>query len=284
MGATFGGSAKIFIRDLFCNCFIMCILFFSVNAHPEYKFILAGNRDEYYDRKSKAAEFWKPDSRILAGRDVGYESGTPGSSTWLGITRDGKIAFLTNFRSPKIKNVEALSRGNIVARFLAGKKPALEYLDALAKNVDAYNGFNVVMGDVNALYYYSSHEKNIIPITTGIYALSNHILDTPWPKVVKGKALFNAALASEVSHTNLFNVLQDREIYPDSELPKTGLSLERERTLSSIFVASPNYGTRSSCVITLDRFGQFDFSERTYNIDQAKCSNNSYAFLINDKD
>lgn len=120
------------------------------------------------------------------------------------------------------------------------------------KNDNAYNGFNVIIGDVDALYYYSSHEKKITQITDGIYALSNHLLDTPWPKVVKGKALFKAALASEVSHSNLFNMLQDREIYPDSELPETGLPLERERALSSIFVVTPNYGIRSSCVLTLD--------------------------------
>lgn len=262
----------------------MCIIFFSVNSHPKYKFILASNRDEYYERTTKAAEFWQPDNRILAGRDLGHGAIPQELSSWLGVTRNGRIAFLTNFRSPQSKNSNALSRGHIVANFLAEKMPAPDYLDALANSSNTYNGFNVVMGDINDMHHYSNHNKSIAQLTPGIYALSNHLLDTPWPKVVKGKALFNAVLEDDVSHANLFNILQDQEIYPDALLPHTGLSIERERALSSIFVATPNYGTRSSSVLTLDRFGQLEFTERTYDVVSAEYRDKSYTFLINNRD
>ncbi len=238
----------------------MCLLLIALEQHPTYKLILAANRDEYYDRPTAAARFWENHRDLLAGRDL------KAGGTWLGITRSGRLAAITNFRDPAHTIEQAPSRGGLVLNFLKSRQSAARYLDGIRQNARQYNGFNLVAGTVDALFWYSNRGPGIRRLSKGIYALSNHLLDTPWPKVVNAKQKFSALLArgEALQPDACFAMLSDRRRPPDESLPHTGAGLEWERILSPIFISSPLYGTRSSTVILVDRRGRVLFAERTY--------------------
>jgi uncharacterized protein with NRDE domain len=237
----------------------MCLIFVAVDVHPNYKIIIAANRDEFYDRPSAPASFWPEAPQLLAGRDL------QAGGTWLGITRTGRIAALTNFREQESKRAEAPSRGNLVSDFLLCRKKPVPYLDQISANAQRYNGFNLLVGQSANIYYYSNRARGIRALGPGIHGLSNHLLDTPWPKVEKGKQALRAVLAREsIDPEDLFYFLLDRTAAPDEHLPDTGVGLELERMLSPIFIGSPGYGTRSSTVILLDRTGRVTFIEKSF--------------------
>jgi uncharacterized protein with NRDE domain len=224
------------------------------------RLILAANRDEFYDRPTRALAYWQDHPDILAGRDL------KGGGTWLGITKTGRMAAITNVRHmPSIKE-DAPSRGELVKDFLTGSASPLEYMAQVKSVGDRYNGFNLVVGDTEALYYYSNKGGDIQHLSPGMYGLSNHLLDTPWPKVQKAKERFQNLLASqpEVNSDEVFDMLHNASRPPDNTLPDTGIGLEWERILSSMFITSDVYGTRSSSVIVWEENGEITFSERTY--------------------
>lgn len=238
----------------------MCIILLAIESHARYKLVFAANRDEYYDRPSEQARFWPDAPELLAGRD-GREGGA-----WTGITMSGKIGALTNYRDPASHRPEAPSRGRLVPRFLKGFKGPEDYLRSVMQNGNEYNGFNLLAGDVSGMYWASNRAREIRKLGPGIHGLSNRLLDTPWPKVLRGKNMLDSALSSleGPSIDSLLDILSDRTAPPDEELPDTGMGLEWERILSPVFIESPTYGTRSSTVILIDREDRVTFVERTH--------------------
>jgi len=235
----------------------------ALNAHSTYPVVFLANRDEYYERPSSSACFWKEAPTVLAGKDL------RAGGTWLGISRDGRIAAVTNYRDPSSIKAGAPSRGRLVSEFLLVHREPLEYLDSLDKDAERYNGFNLIVGDNGRIYWYSNRGHGALLLKPGIYGLSNHLLDTPWPKVTRGKDALTRLLSGQgdPSLEELFHILADRTLADDASLPHTGVEPEWERILSPIFINSPLYGTRSSTVLLIDADNCVTFVEKTFNGD-----------------
>jgi uncharacterized protein with NRDE domain len=238
----------------------MCLILLSYKMHPFYPLILAANRDEFYDRPTMPAGFWEDRPDVLAGKDL-KEGGT-----WLGITRKGRMAALTNYRDPFSLKLNAPSRGWLIKDFLCGQEAADLYLERLAGQADRYNGFSIILGDPSRLYYFSNR-NGLALLSPGLYGLSNRLLDTAWPKVQRGKENLSSLLSQRErpAPEDLFALLADQSKPDDHELPDTGIGLEWERILSSIFISSPVYGTRSSSLLMIDQRRRITFMERVFN-------------------
>jgi uncharacterized protein with NRDE domain len=238
----------------------MCIILLAHQAHPDYPLVLAANRDEFYERPTAEAHFWEDGREVLAGRDL--ERG----GTWLGVTKRGRLGAVTNYREPGAKIEGALSRGRLVSRFLLGGVAPAEYLRELRATASLYNGFNLVVGDGEKLFYFSNRADRIEEIGRGVHGVSNHLLDTPWPKVERGRAALASLMAGrrELPLEKIFEVLADDARAGDEVLPETGVGLELERLLSPLFINTPLYGTRSSTVIAFTRNREVIFVERTF--------------------
>lgn len=254
----------------------MCVLLLSIGIHPAFKLILLSNRDEYYLRSSSPAAFWEDHPGVLGGRDL------KGGGTWLGITREGRIGALTNYRDPINQKDNAPSRGGLVRRYLCARQGPREFIQDLRPEANAYNGFNLIIGDMDRLYCYSNRDSGIRELTPGVYGISNHLLDTPWPKVVKGKAALTRLLAEgqDPDRKSLFEILHDRSMPDDALLPATGVGLDWERILSPIFVQSPTYGTRASTLLLIDKEDRVCFIEKTHGPGVEDRSNREYEFFI----
>lgn len=239
----------------------MCLILFALDAHPRYPLVLAANRDEFYDRPTAPAAFWSDAPHVLAGRDM-KEGGT-----WCGITTEGRFAAVTNYRDPRTQREGAPSRGRLVADFLRGDMTTDAWLERLQREGNVYNGFNLIFGEGRKLRYFSNRGELPSSVAPGIHGLSNHLLDTPWPKVVRGKEALAQLLAAQddPAPDGLLAILADRTPPPDHLLPDTGVGIEGERLLSPLFIASPRYGSRSSTVILIDCNGTCTFVERSFN-------------------
>ena len=238
----------------------MCIILLAYKSHPVYPLVLAANRDEFYERPTAVAHFWEDAAGLLGGRDL--ERG----GTWLGVTEAGRIAAITNFREPGQRVSDAPSRGRLVSDFLRSHETPQAYLERLATDAAPYNGFNLILGDSQSFYYYSNRGPAPRALAPGLYGVSNHLLDTPWPKMAKGKRALAEILASDDAlHPDaIFRLLADPSRADDAFLPDTGVGLEIERYLSPLFITSPVYGTRSSTVLLADQEGRMTFIERTF--------------------
>ena len=236
----------------------MCLVNFQFRTHPTYPLIVVANRDEFYERPTESAHFWEDHPTILAGRDL-LQMGT-----WLGVSKAGRFAALTNFRDPQLKP-GYLSRGDIVRNFLIGHQGPKDFIEELKNNRDSYGGYNIVIGDRHQLFHYNNILDEMNEVSPGTHSLSNHTLNTPWPKVEKGKQrLAEHLLLDDIEVGTLFDLLTDESIAQDSELPDTGVGIELERSLSPLFIKMPNYGTRSSTVLLMDENQKITFAERTY--------------------
>jgi len=240
----------------------MCLIVLAWRTQAPYRLIVAANRDEYFLRPAAPAGFWDDHPSVLAGRDL--EAG----GTWLGITLEGRFAALTNYRNPADKKTGAPSRGALVSEFLTGKAAPREYVRELEKRGSEYNGFGLLVGDVGSMYFLSNRGGHAARVEPGVRGLSNHLLDTPWPKVEKGKARLAAQLDRPFDAEAAFALLDDTERAPEGDLPSTGVSLELEERLSAIRIpAVGGYGTRCSTVLCLGADGKIDFHERSYHED-----------------
>lgn len=228
----------------------MCLIAIAYQIHPRYPLIVAANRDEFKQRPTERAHFWDDAPEFLAGRDL------RAGGTWLGVTRTGRFAAITNYRDMRRSQTEGPSRGALV-------REALEH-DIDPKATAAFAGFNLLYGPVDSLRYHNNIDDRDEAITPGIHGLSNAFLDTPWPKVVSAKQRMKGLLDLPESELvkGLFTLLADDAKAPDALLPDTGLPLEMERSASSIFIRSEGYGTRCSTVVLVDRTGQVYFEER----------------------
>jgi uncharacterized protein with NRDE domain len=239
----------------------MCLIAFAYNKHPKYRLILAANRDEFYGRPTRHAQFWNEDGypEILGGKDL--EAG----GTWMGVSKSGKWAALTNYRDPNWKLENPPSRGELVLNFLLNGDSSESYLDTLHRDADKYIGYNILLGDSDGIIHFSNYDKSPKIIGDGLHGVSNALLDTPWPKLELAKSsLAKQVEKDEIIKENLFSFLNNDTQAPDEELPETGIPYKWEKAISSLFIKTENYGTRCSSILLIDHDGNVDFTERRF--------------------
>jgi uncharacterized protein with NRDE domain len=253
----------------------MCLLLFAYGAHVGFPLIVAANRDEFHRRPAAPAGWW-PAGDILAGRDL--EAG----GSWFGVNRQGRFAAVTNFRDPASRRSGVRSRGEVVVETLRTPLDGRSWLRVLEAGSGDYNGFSLVFGGVDGVFSYGNRGRQSGQLPTGVYGLSNHLLETPWPKVQRGKTKLQAYLASDQPPElePLLALLDDREPAADAELPATGVSMERERLLSPMFIVSPDYGTRASTGLIVDQAGEVRFMERTFDAGGRMTAERSFRFRM----
>jgi uncharacterized protein with NRDE domain len=252
----------------------MCLILVAWRVHPNFPCVVAANRDEYFGRPTAEADWWDEPGDILAGRDL------QAGGTWLGVTRAGRFAALTNFRDPAAIKPDAPSRGTLVTGFLTSDGPTAAGLKEIARRGAQCNPFNMLCSDGQDLGVYESTTGVLRMLGPGVYALSNHLLDTPWPKVTQAKSRLAEALADLPQSAAMLDLLRDTEPAVDEELPRTGVSLELERMLSSAFVRGENYGTRCSTIVTTDAGGASTFAEWTWDQSGSLAGMTRYHFQI----
>ena len=238
----------------------MCLIVLAYRCRTDYPLIVAANRDEFHTRPTQPLAWWPEPSGVLAGRDL------QAGGTWMGLHRSGRLAAITNFREPERFRSDAPSRGHLVSEFLIGQQGARAYLEALHRDAPGYNGFNLIAGRRSRLFYFGNRGGAPRPIEAGIHGLSNHLLNTPWPKVRRARQAMAAIVAKNArpDPDALLALLQDRHQPPDGQLPATGIGLEWERLLAPVFIQSPSYGTRSSSVLLMAADGRTQFIECTF--------------------
>jgi len=242
----------------------MCLISFAIDSHPRYSLVLVANRDEYRNRQTTPAGYWKDAPHVLAGRD------RQAGGTWIGVTTGGKLAAVTNYRDSKQYLIDPPSRGSLVADYLRDDTTTTADMRAhLMKSGNLYDGFNLLYGTCNELYYFTNRGGSYGPVKPGIHALSNHLLDTNWPKVVIAKErLTHIIQQAEPAAEELLLALADPDPFAHELLPDTGIGPERERLLSPLFINGDNYGTRSTTVILADRDGEVTFMEQGHDTPQ----------------
>lgn len=238
----------------------MCLIVFSWQMVPGSQLIAAANRDEFYARPTTPAAWWKEHPDVYAGRDL------QAGGSWIGITRTGRFAAITNIRAPVEQRDNAPTRGMLVSDFLISTQSAAEYIATITPAAHAYNGFNLLISDGKQLIWYSNQgstdPRNGCPLSPGIYGLSNALLDVCWPKVVRTKAQFASLLCQDAPDETFFEMLTDTTLASDCRLPFTGIGIEHERVLSAVFITSPDYGTRTSTLVKIATNGNAILHER----------------------
>jgi uncharacterized protein with NRDE domain len=238
----------------------MCLILFAWRCHPGYRLILATNRDEFFARPTAAMGTWPDWPEIVAGRDL------QAGGTWFGLARDGRFAAVTNYRDPNAFSADALSRGRLPVNYLQSGVTPWQFCTRHQQEWPQYNGFNLLLGDAGNLVYASNRLEQPHQVAPGIHGLSNHLLDSPWPKIARGTELFRQLLdnRAEIDCDRLFALLEDRWQPPAAELPDTGVGPEWEKLLAPIFISGSNYGTRSSLVLTIEDSGRTTCFERRF--------------------
>lgn len=250
----------------------MCLILLGWQVHPEFPCVLAANRDEFHERPTERAHWWSDRPDILAGRDLSA------GGTWLGVTRGGRFAALTNFRDAGVQRADVPSRGRLVTEELESGRSIADGLQRLRTVCANYNPFNMIFSDGARLGVFESVRRDGRELGEGIFGLSNHLLDTPWPKVLNAKSRLAAALADVHDATRLMRLLRDDRQAPDADLPQTGIGLEWERLLSSAFVRADEYGTRCSTVFRIDRAGRAFFDEWSWDRKGEESGRESFRF------
>jgi uncharacterized protein with NRDE domain len=235
----------------------MCLIAIAWQARSDLPLIVAANRDEWRDRPAKPAHWWPERPELFAGRDL------QAGGTWMGVTRTGRFAAVTNFRDPSDKRVTARSRGTLVTAFLVGDETPARFLSNLSASASEYNGFNLIVGNGTSLLYFSSRDGQPRALEPGVHAISNHLMDEPWPKVVAARLDMEQALEERDPAGPLFAMLSDGSLPSDEDLPDTGVGIAWERRLGSALITGEEYGTRASTVLTLSDRREITFEERT---------------------
>lgn len=237
----------------------MCLILFAIQQHNDYPFVVIANRDEFYVRPTLAAHWWDDAPSIYAGRDL------EANGTWMGVDRHGRFAAVTNVREPGMTPGATSSRGDLPSGFLKGQLSAEDYLHHLRSRQEDYAGFNLLLADQSGCWFASNRSDGIRQITPGIYGVSNGYFDEPWPKLESGKQALEKSLSGSPDINELMAILLDREQAADHKLPKTGVSSQFERLLSSRFIHSNEYGTRASTVLLYGNDGSISVTEQNFN-------------------
>ncbi|MGH7511944.1 MAG: NRDE family protein [Gemmatimonadales bacterium] len=258
----------------------MCLILIAADSHRDYSLVVAANRDEFHDRPTAAAAFWADRPWILGGRDL------KAGGTWLGIDRRGRFAAVTNYRQGEREPAAPRSRGLLVSDYLAAEIDARTHIQRVECDAGLYNGFNLMAGDGRELLYFSNREGRARVLDPGVYGLSNHLLDTAWPKVTTGKGALNDLLLGAESKLvpNLLALLADPRQAADESLPSTGIGLAWERLLSAAFIVSGEYGTRSSTVVLVGRDGGVVFVERSFGANGVPAGEVRHQFQVDGAD
>lgn len=256
----------------------MCLVVWGWKVHPEYPLIFIANRDEAYQRATQALAPWNSQPEIYAGQDL------VAGGTWAGMARSGHFAAVTNVRSTTEVNLpedpQRLSRGMLVRQFLESRQDPLTYIAKAENEKHRYAGFNLLVGDMQQLMYYSNHSERPRSLRRGIYALSNGVLSDSWPKAEESKVAFTRAVSCRTPvFDDLFAIMQNERTYPTHMLPSTGLAPEVETALSAAFVKTPNYGTRSTLLMVVNHKQEVTMQERVY--DAGTEGQQSYSFSLN---
>lgn len=252
----------------------MCLIVFAWKTHADFPLVVAANRDEFHARPTAGARFWDDRPEILAGRDL------EGMGTWLGVTRSGKFAAVTNYRDAAPAPREAVSRGLLASRYLESGDAPREFAAEVEADGTAYRGFNFLAGDRAELWWVSNRGGRARRIEPGVHGLSNHLLDTPWPKVTLGKQRLGQVLELAPAVGPLLDLLADTTEAAERDLPDTGVGAQRERLLSAARIVSPAYGTRSSSALLVGADGKVRFAERSYGSDGAELDTLRYEFTL----
>ena len=250
----------------------MCLISFAYRIHPEFPLIVAANRDEFLVRRTAPAQYWDDAPGVLAGRDL--EAG----GTWMGVSTTGRFSALTNYRDPASIIPDAPSRGQLVSGFLSSTVDSGAYLHGLGTEADAYNGFNLLTYDGRTMNYVSNvSDAGPRELKPGLYGVSNHLLDTPWPKVKLAKSGLQRVIRSDRPDVGeMLAFMHDTGIAPDHQLPETGVSRELERALSAAHIRLPEYGTRCSTVLLCHRDGWLEYTERSFSPDGSESGTRSF--------
>jgi uncharacterized protein with NRDE domain len=238
----------------------MCLILFAWQAHPRYRQVLAANREEFHQRPTAPADFWPEQPGLLAGRDL------QAGGTWLGLNRDGRFAAITNYREPvEPTPAGAPSRGQLVRDYLVGDADPMAHARAVVAAGGIYSGFNLLLGDANRLAYVSNRAKDAVDVSADVHGLSNHLLDTDWPKVHEGRDRLAGLLDREsIDPEALFDLLTDRKLTPGDLPADIEDDLVPELLTRHYFIVSPVYGTRSSTVVLIENDGGVTFAERQF--------------------
>lgn len=259
----------------------MCILFIALKQHPKYPVIICANRDEFHKRPTQSLHYW-PNEKILAGKDL------QAGGTWLGITHSQHFSALTNFRQPHLIDNSKRSRGDLVVQALS-----TENIKANQNNISAhlnlnshqYNGFNLIYGSLEKLHCFDSVNRTTHMMEDGVFSLCNGALTDSWPKMTLGEQKLATLIENnqqDLTHNSLMKLMTNTEQAADAHLPQTGLPLDREKLLSSIFIQSPEYGTRSTIILTKDNNGEVTITEAQYTPsgETESCNTHSLVSLI----
>jgi uncharacterized protein with NRDE domain len=255
----------------------MCLILVAHACCPDYRLVVAANRDEYHQRPAAPLGYWDDRPHILAGRDL------EGSGTWLGITTRGRFAAVTNVRAGHAPRRGPRSRGLLVSDFLSDPRPVEAFCAELAERARDYDGFNLLAHDGQALAWYSNQAGQAPrTLAPGLYTVSNAALDTPWPKTARLRAAFAEVMAGAPADpgTALLEVLRDARPAPETELPDTGMARDLERALSAIFIEGETYGTRASTVLLVDAHGRVEVRERRYDARAAVIGDSRQTFEL----
>ncbi len=239
----------------------MCLILFAFQQQPDYPLIIAANRDEFYDRPTQAAHFWPEAPELFAGKDL------QAGGTWMGVTKGGRFAAVTNYRSAASVPPQAISRGQLCTEFLCSDISPEAYLAKLETHKDHYAGFNLLVGTTQQLFYYSNRGAGIVAIKPGVHGLSNGLLNDAWPKVEQGKIALRESLRHSTELESLLPILHDTEVAEAADLPATGVDADTERLLSSRFIRSDGYGTRSSAVLRMGSNKRTEWLEQYFDRD-----------------
>jgi uncharacterized protein with NRDE domain len=252
----------------------MCLIVVAHRALPGLELVVAANRDEFFDRPALPAAFWPDRPDLLAGRDL------RAGGTWLGVTREGRFASITNYRNPRDRKTDAPSRGALVGDFLSQRARPEDYLRAIEPDARKYNGFSLLSAAKGELWFFSNYDTRAFCVPPGIHGLSNHLLNEPWPKVTRSKAWLARLIHRPFRVEDYFELLADETIAADHELPDTGIGQERELKASAIRIRDPVYGTRCSTVLRIQEDGETRFYERSFAPDGSVTGTVSFAFTI----
>lgn len=256
----------------------MCLILFAWRPVGEHRLVVAANRDEFHGRPALGAHFWPDHPDLLAGRDLSAQG------TWLGMTRAGRFAAITNYRNPAERRPEAPSRGSLVRDFLDSTGAPRPWFASLAPRAIEYNGFSMVAADRDSMCFFSNRgDGSIQEVAAGVHGLSNHLLDTPWPKVRRGMSALAGSIAPVIDFDGLLAVLADTTEDNDAELPDTGIGVEWERRLSAIRIVGRDYGTRCSTVLRIGTDGGASLVERTWRRDGTLGGDLRYSFSVSSR-
>jgi uncharacterized protein with NRDE domain len=256
----------------------MCLIVVAHRADPRYRLVVAANRDEYFRRPTAPADYWSDAPHVLGGRDLDK------GGTWLGVATDGRWAAVTNFRDGTSPEPGTRSRGALVSGYLRGSARAQAYVASVEHSAHEYHGFNLLAGDSAGVHYLSNKNDGPMMLASGIYGLSNHLLDSSWQKVQRGKLALREALAEAANPDRLIETilaaLSDRSMAEEGALPSTGIAKDWEKLLSAAFIGAPGYGTRASTVLLVDHGGEVHFRERSFGEHGELIEDRRYRFAL----